>query len=71
MSTIDSGHHRPAIETAVSLCANLDQGGGGRTLTPNVAKSLDNYAALLRETGRADEAAEMEARAKAIRAKYE
>jgi hypothetical protein len=38
---------------------------------PNVPKILDNYAALLRETGRADEAAEMEARAKAIRAKYE
>ncbi len=38
---------------------------------PDVAKSLENYAALLRETGRADEAAEMEARAKAIRAKYE
>ena len=30
-----------------------------------------SYAALLRETGRADKAAEMEARAKAIRAKYE
>ena len=38
---------------------------------PSVATSLENYAALLRETGRADEAAEMEARAKAIRAKYE
>ncbi len=38
---------------------------------PNVVQSLENYAALLRETGRADEAAEMEARAKAIRAKYE
>ena len=38
---------------------------------PNVAASLENYAALLRETGRADEAAEMEARAKAIRAKQE
>jgi tetratricopeptide (TPR) repeat protein len=38
---------------------------------PDVAQSLENYAALLRETGRADEAAEMEARAKAIRAKYE
>ena len=37
---------------------------------PNVPKVLDNYAALLRETGRADEAAEMEARAQAIRAKY-
>ena len=38
---------------------------------PNVAQSLENYAALFRETGRADEAAEMEDRAKAIRAKYE
>ncbi len=38
---------------------------------PNVATNLENYAALLRETGRADEAAEMEARAKAIRAKYQ
>ncbi len=38
---------------------------------PYVATSLENYAALLRETDRADEAAEMEARAKAIRAKYE
>jgi hypothetical protein len=34
-----------------------------------VAASLENYAALLRKTGRAGEAAEMEARAKAIRAK--
>ncbi len=34
-------------------------------------KVLDSYAELLRETGRADEAAEMEARAKAIHAKYE
>jgi hypothetical protein len=32
---------------------------------------LENNAALLRETGRTDEAAEMEARAKAIRANYE
>ncbi len=38
---------------------------------PNVPKVLDNYAELLRETDRADEAAEMEARAKAIRAKYQ
>ena len=38
---------------------------------PDVAQSLENYAALLRKTGRADEAVEMEARAKAIRAKYE
>ncbi len=38
---------------------------------PDVAQNLKNYAALLRKTGRADEAAEMEARAQAIRAKYE
>ena len=38
---------------------------------PDVAQGLENYAALLRETDRADEAAKMEARAKAIRAKYE
>jgi len=38
---------------------------------PDVAQSLENYAALLRKTGRPDEAAEMEVRAKAIRAKNE
>ncbi len=37
---------------------------------PHVAASLANYAALLRETGRATEAAKLEARAKAIRAKH-
>ncbi len=37
---------------------------------PDVAKSLENYAALLRETGRTTEATEMEARTKAIRAKH-
>ena len=36
---------------------------------PSVAASLEDYAALLRQTGRATEATEMEARAKAIRAK--
>ncbi len=36
---------------------------------PDVAQGLENYAALLRKTGRSDEAARMEARAKAIRAK--
>lgn len=36
---------------------------------PDVAKVLDSYAALLRETGRADEALELETRAQAIRAK--
>jgi hypothetical protein len=38
---------------------------------PDVATSLENYAALLRETEREDEAEEMEARAHAIRAKSE
>ena len=37
---------------------------------PSVATSLQNYAALLREIGRSAEAAEMEARAKAIRDRH-
>ncbi len=36
---------------------------------PDVAQSLENYAVLLREMGRDDDAARMEARARAIRAK--
>ncbi len=35
---------------------------------PHVAQSLENYAALLRKTGRDDEAVKLEARARAIRA---
>ncbi len=38
---------------------------------PHVAMTLENYAALLRETEREDKAEEMEARAIAIRAKSE
>ncbi len=38
---------------------------------PLVAQSLENYTALVRETGRSAKATEMEARAKAIRAKSE
>ncbi len=37
---------------------------------PHVAESLENYAALLRQTARANEAEKLEARAKAIRAKH-
>ena len=37
---------------------------------PDVAESLENYAVRLRDTGRSAEAEEMEARAKAIRAKH-
>ena len=36
---------------------------------PDVAETLENYAALLQETGRDPEATQMEARAKAIHAK--
>ncbi len=36
----------------------------------NMATVLENYAALLRETGRTTEAAKLEARAKAIRARH-
>ncbi len=37
---------------------------------PHVAQSLENYAALLRETGRGAEAAKREARAEAIRTRH-
>ena len=37
---------------------------------PHVAASLENYAALLRDTGRGDLATMMELRAKTIRAKH-
>ena len=37
---------------------------------PHVANALKGYAALLRKTGRGDEATMMELRAKAIRAKH-
>ncbi len=35
-----------------------------------MATSLENYAALLRKTGRGNEATKMEARAKVIRARH-
>ena len=44
-----------------------------KTLLPNhsfLAQSLENYAALLRMTRSEDQAAKLEARAKAIRAKH-
>ncbi len=37
---------------------------------PKVAKALENYATLLRDTGRSTEADTLAARAKAIRAKH-
>ena len=45
-----------------------------KTLGPEhsgVAQSLENYAALLRQTARSEEAERLEVRAKAIRAKSE
>ena len=45
---------------------------GGTAENPDVATSLENYAALLRrQPARIDAAERMEARAKAIRAKYQ
>ncbi len=38
---------------------------------PDLATSLENYAALLRQTARTDEAERLEARAKTIRAKHD
>ncbi len=42
----------------------------GGTLHPTVADALETYAALLRHIGRGTEAADLEARARSIRAKY-
>ncbi len=62
----------------VAVCLNNlallydDQGHYAEALGPEhpyVATSVENYAALLRETGRTGEADKMEARAKAIRVK--
>ena len=48
--------------------------GGSPVAIPSdhshVATSLENYAALLRKTGRGDDATKMEVRAKAIWAKH-
>ncbi len=41
-----------------------------KSKTPGMAISLENFADLLREIGRGAEAAKMEARVKAIRAKH-
>jgi hypothetical protein len=51
-------------------CFNIDEKALGPD-DPDVAWNLENYAALLRKTGRNNEAVKLEARAKAIRAKYE
>ncbi len=66
---LSSGHGlRPPSNrlTGVPALAIVEKALGSEH--PSVAASLANYAALLRKTGRSDEAAKMEARAKAIRA---
>ena len=45
-------------------------GESSRNLNNNFPPSLENYAVLLRKTNRDAEAAKLEARAKAIRAKH-
>ncbi len=62
------GHYAEAEPLYKRSLAILDKALGPEH--PNVAASLENYAALLRETEREHKAEEMEARAKAIRARH-
>lgn len=55
-------------EQVANLVEQLEKALGPDHL--DVATSLGNYAAMLRQVGRTQKAARMEARAKAIRAKY-
>ncbi len=61
-----AGTPRPSRSTKRSL-AIWEKALGAEH--PAVATSLENYSALLRETGRGSEAVKLEARARAIRAK--
>ena len=55
----------------VLYCVHMRTWFGGRgSEHPDVATSLENYAVLLRKTGRHAEADELEDRAKAMRAKH-
>ena len=65
----DQGHYAEAEPLFKRSLAIVEKALGPEH--PNVAQGLENYAALLRQTARADEAERMEARAKAIRAKYQ
>ena len=67
------GSCTPVVEALAHLgvlraLATLEKALGSEH--PKVATSLENYAALLRETGRGAEATKMEARVEAIRAKH-
>ena len=61
---------RPFRTLSASVCLTCPLTAGNPE-HPDLATSLENYSALLRETARADEAERMEARAKAIRANSE
>ncbi len=63
----DKGNY-PEAEKHIAAAVKEAEGFGPQD--PRLAASLENYAALRRETGRSDEAAKMEARAEAIRAKH-
>ena len=68
MSLHGAGRYAEAIEVAERVLALLRRVLGEDH--PDVALSLENYAGLLRKTGRSVEAERLEARAKAIRAKH-
>ncbi len=59
------------LNSLAALYQTQRKSGEAEPLYQRSLAILENYAALLRQTGHADEAARMEARAKAIRAKSE
>ena len=63
----DQGHYAEAEPLFKRPLAIMEKALGPNH--PHVATTLENYAALLRETGRTAKADKMEARAKAIRDK--
>ena len=63
----DQGHYAKAEPLFKRPLAIMENALGPNH--PHVATSLENYAALLRESGRTAEADKMEARAKVIRVK--
>ncbi len=65
------GPEHPYVATDLNNLAGLYKDQGKYVEAEPLYQSLENYAALLRKTGRDDGAADMENRADAIRAKYE
>ena len=63
----------PCSSCALRVLGKSESGDSRKALGPEhptVATALENYADLLRKTDRESEAAKLEARAKAIRAKH-